>query len=172
IEEERRLLYVGVTRARQFLHMSWALSRSAGGRRHRRRSRFLYGLVPDEHPASLARIQARTSDAKDRARPRCRVCGGGLVGATALKLRRCDNCPADLDEELYLRLKDWRSDRAREQSVPAYVVFTDATLTAIAEQRPADVAALVAIPGIGAAKLARYGDEVIRLVRGLEAGRR
>jgi DNA helicase-2/ATP-dependent DNA helicase PcrA len=172
IEEERRLLYVGITRARRFVHLSWALSRSAGGGRHRRRSRFLYGLVPDEHPASLARIRARTSAAKEKVRPRCRVCGGPLLGATALKLRRCDTCPADLDEELFGRLKDWRSDRAKEQSVPAYVVFTDATLTAIAEQRPADAAALVAIPGIGAAKLERYGDEVIRLVRAADGARR
>jgi DNA helicase-2/ATP-dependent DNA helicase PcrA len=50
--------------------------------------------------------------------------------------------------------------------VPAYVVFTDATLTAIAEQRPADTAGLVAIPGIGAAKLDRYGADVLALVRG------
>jgi DNA helicase II / ATP-dependent DNA helicase PcrA len=177
IEEERRLLYVGVTRARRFLHLSWALSRSEGGRRHRRRSRFLYGLVPDEHPASLARIQGRAAASKDaanaankdRARPRCRVCGNVLTGTTALKLRRCDTCPSTLDEELLLRLKDWRSGRAKEQSVPAYVVFTDATLTAIAEQRPADVAALIAIPGIGAAKLERYGAEVIDLVRASEA---
>ncbi len=47
VEEERRLLYVGVTRARRWLSLSWALSRSAGGRRSRRRSRFLHGLVPD-----------------------------------------------------------------------------------------------------------------------------
>ena len=51
VEEERRLLYVGVTRARRWLSLSWALARSAGGRRSRRRSRFLHGLVPD-HPAS------------------------------------------------------------------------------------------------------------------------
>ena len=47
VEEERRLLYVGVTRARRWLSLSWALARSAGGRRSRRRSRFLHGLVPD-----------------------------------------------------------------------------------------------------------------------------
>lgn len=160
IEEERRLLYVGVTRARDYLHLSWSLTRSPGGRAHRRRSRFLHGLAPDEHPARAA------SGGRAIARPRCRVCGGVLNGAVALKLRRCDNCPADLDRELYTRLRDWRSDRAEEQSVPAFVVFTDATLTAIAEQRPADIAALVAIPGVGAAKLQRYGAEVIELVRG------
>jgi DNA helicase II / ATP-dependent DNA helicase PcrA len=49
LEEERRLLYVGVTRARRWLALSWALSRSAGGRRSRHRSSFLDGLVPQAH---------------------------------------------------------------------------------------------------------------------------
>ena len=49
LEEERRLLYVGVTRARRRLALSWALSRSAGGRRSRRRSSFLDGVVPQDH---------------------------------------------------------------------------------------------------------------------------
>ncbi len=52
----------------------------------------------------------------------------------------------------------------RSSSQPAYCVFTDATLTAIAEQRPGDVAALVRIPGIGQAKLDKYGEEVLALV--------
>jgi DNA helicase-2/ATP-dependent DNA helicase PcrA len=47
---------------------------------------------------------------------------------------------------------------------PAYCVFTDATLTAIAEQRPGSVAALVAIPGIGQTKLDKFGEEVLTLV--------
>jgi DNA helicase-2/ATP-dependent DNA helicase PcrA len=160
IEEERRLLYVGLTRARRRLALSWALSRSAGGRRHRRRSRFLYGLIPDEHPA------ARTPTGSGGARPRCRICGKPLVGVEALKLRRCADCPSDIDVELLDRLKAWRSATAKQAQVPAYVVFTDATLTAIAEQRPADPAALVAIPGIGARKLDRYGPDVISLVQG------
>jgi DNA helicase-2/ATP-dependent DNA helicase PcrA len=69
-----------------------------------------------------------------------------------------------VDIELLDRLKSWRSETAREQKVPTYVVFTDATLTAIAEHRPADVAALVDIPGIGAGKLDRYGPDVLALV--------
>lgn len=167
VEEERRLLYVGVTRARRFLHLSWSLARTAGGRRHRRRSRFLYGLVPDEHPISMARIGGGQGQVRARrARPRCRVCGGGLVGPLALKLRRCDTCPADVDDELLGRLMTWRAGRAQRQGVPTYTVFTDATLAAIAELRPADQAGLVAIPGIGASKLSRYGPEVLALVRG------
>ena len=82
----------------------------------------------------------------------------------ALKLRRCGDCPSDVDTELLDRLRSWRSDEARDQQVPAYVVFTDATLTAIAEHRPVDRAALVGIPGIGARKLDRYGAAVLALV--------
>ena len=69
-----------------------------------------------------------------------------------------------MDTELLDRLREWRSGEARDQQVPAYVVFTDATLTAIAEHRPADRAALVGIPGIGARKLDRYGSAVLSLI--------
>jgi DNA helicase-2/ATP-dependent DNA helicase PcrA len=157
IEEERRLLYVGVTRARRHLELSWALCRAAGGRR-RRRSRFLYGLIPDHHAA------ARVPTARGGGKPRCRICGSPLVGPEALALRRCADCPADVDVELLDRLRAWRSSTAKQQQVPPYVVFTDATLTAIAEHRPADPAALVRIPGIGARKLDRYGPDVLALV--------
>jgi DNA helicase-2/ATP-dependent DNA helicase PcrA len=158
IEEERRLLYVGVTRARRQLSLTWALSRSSGGRRNRRRSRFLYGLIPDDH------VAARTPGGKGASKARCRVCGSPLIGVDALKMRRCSGCPSDVDIELLDRLKSWRSATAKQQKVPTYVVFTDATLTAIAEHRPADVAALVDIPGIGAGKLDRYGPDVLALV--------
>ncbi|HEU5472559.1 MAG TPA: ATP-dependent DNA helicase UvrD2 [Actinophytocola sp.] len=159
IEEERRLLYVGVTRAREHLWLSWALSRSEGGKRRRRRSRFLYGLIPQDHPA------ARVAGARDGGSRRgCRVCGAPLTGTVGVKLGRCEDCPANLDEELLGRLREWRGERARLLKVPAYVVFTDATLTAIAEQRPTDEAGLVAISGIGAAKLDRFGAEVLALV--------
>jgi DNA helicase-2/ATP-dependent DNA helicase PcrA len=158
IEEERRLLYVGVTRARRVLALSWALSRAAGGRRHRQRSRFLHGLIPGAHPS--ARVPAGRGGAK----PTCRICGSPLGGAEAMTPRRCSGCPSGLDVELLDRLKSWRRDIASAQKVPMYVVFTDATLTAIAEHRPADIAALVAIPGIGAAKLERYGRDVLDMV--------
>ena len=159
IEEERRLLYVGITRARRQVLLSWALARQPGGARRRRRSRFLHGLVPEHHPASRIALGERGG-----AKPRCRVCGSPLIGVDALKLRRCGDCPSDVDTELLDRLRTWRSDEARDQQVPAYVVFTDATLTAIAEQRPSDRAALVGIPGIGARKLDRYGAAVLALV--------
>lgn len=163
VEEERRLLYVGVTRAREHLWLSWALARAAGGRKYRRRSRFLYGLVPEDHPA--ARVARREPLQQKKAKPTCRVCAATLVAAQAVKLGRCTSCPSDVDEELLVRLREWRAGRARELKVPAYVVFTDATLVAIAEQRPLDTAGLVAISGIGASKLDRFGDDVLGLVR-------
>ena len=159
IEEERRLLYVGITRARRRVLLSWALSRQPGGPRRRRRSRFLHGLIPDHHRASLVAAPVRGG-----AKPRCRICGSPLLGAEAMKLRRCGDCPSDIDLELLDRLKTWRSAEAGKQQVPAYVVFTDATLAAIAEHRPSDRAGLVGIPGIGARKLERYGGAVLELI--------
>jgi DNA helicase-2/ATP-dependent DNA helicase PcrA len=79
-------------------------------------------------------------------------------------LRRCESCAGDVDEDLLLKLKDWRLGAAKEQNVPAYIVFSDNTLIAIAELRPTDEAALIAIPGIGARKLEQYGPDVLELV--------
>lgn len=81
-------------------------------------------------------------------------------------LRRCTTCAGDVDEDLLLKLKAWRLEMAKEQKVPPYIVFSDNTLVAIAEMLPGDEAALIAIPGIGAAKLAQYGPDVLELIRG------
>src|SRR5215469_13788534 len=72
IEEERRLLYVGITRARERLHLSWSLARSAGGRRTRKPSRFLTELLPGRPVAGRAAKAGqnrRGSDAGDVAEP-------------------------------------------------------------------------------------------------------
>ncbi|MEU1205897.1 ATP-dependent DNA helicase UvrD2 [Nocardia sp. NPDC005825] len=173
LEEERRLLYVGVTRAREHLQLSWALARSAGGRKVRRRSRFLIGLVPDDSPAS--RIATHTTERPSgpkRVHPTCRICGRPLLNTQATMLGRCSRCPADVDPELLEALREWRKEKAEELSLPHFVVFSDTTLTAIAEQRPADDRALVAIPGIGAKKLQTYGADVLAVVRSKTAGQK
>ena len=64
------------------------------------------------------------------------------------------------------RLKNWRTEQAREQSVPAYVIFHDRTLAEIAAARPADMDDLGTISGIGAKKLERYGAALLELVQG------
>jgi DNA helicase-2/ATP-dependent DNA helicase PcrA len=68
------------------------------------------------------------------------------------------------DEGLYDRLKAWRLERARDDEVPAYVVFTDATLELIAEHKPTSEHALRAISGVGPSKIERYGEDVLALV--------
>lgn len=160
VEEERRLFYVGLTRARNDLMISWAASRNPGGRATRKATRFLDSLLPANHEA---RQTARSP--RERKVARCRVCNN-LLGTTADRKRgRCEDCPSNYDEELYEELRAWRTGQASEQKVPAYVIFTDATLQGIAESRPQDVAGLGRIPGIGKVKLDRYADEVLALLR-------
>jgi DNA helicase-2/ATP-dependent DNA helicase PcrA len=114
VEEERRLLYVGITRARKHLAITWT----------GKPSRFLRELAPDMSRNVVA----------------------GPV-------------PPGFDA-----LKAWRLERARADEVPAYVVFSNATLTEIAERRPRTLAELAAVSGVGPAKLERYGEEVLRVV--------
>jgi DNA helicase II / ATP-dependent DNA helicase PcrA len=167
LAEERRLLYVGVTRARQWLRVSWSLARAPGGRSSRSPSRFIDGVLITRGSGLDGGAAKAAGAGRQRIRgvPRCRVCGTPLSAASDRKIGRCGDCPSQVDEDLFQRLRAWRLERAQAQQVPAYVVFTDATLTAIAESRPGDQKALAAIPGVGRAKLDRYGTELLDMCR-------
>jgi ATP-dependent DNA helicase RecQ len=73
---------------------------------------------------------------------------------------------AEADREVFERLRAWRAETARAAAVPAYVVFGDATLAGIAQLRPATAEALLEVSGVGAAKLANYGEAVLAVVAG------
>mgnify|MGYP003337570005 FL=1 len=171
LEEERRLFYVACTRARNVLSLSWARTRS--GRAQREPSPFLAAAFgPDVVAADAVSsvVKGRGSSSKDRVRrrspARCRVCNMALVTGSESARGRCRNCPASYDEELLDRLKLWRKQEAAVREVPAYVVFSDATLENIATELPATDEELLAVPGIGSRKLEEFGSAVIALVAG------
>lgn len=162
VDEERRLLYVGITRARTRLVFSYARARSAGDRRRRQPCRFLRplgGPFFDDSGSVSVRGTRGTAPAS------CRGCGRALTTATERKLRHCAGCEVDVDLELFESLRAWRKQTAEAAAVPAFVVFTDATLTAVAMEHPTSEAALRRIPGIGQVKVERYGPALLEVVQ-------
>lgn len=119
VDEERRLFYVGLTRARRHLLVTWS----------GRPSRFL---------AEAGLLAARQGP-----------------GAAAAK-------PKLADTPEVAALKAWRLERARAEEVPAYVVFNDRTLAELVARAPRTLAELAEVPGIGPAKLERYGEDLLR----------
>src|SRR3954447_18458916 len=129
LAEERRLLYVGLTRARVHLALSWAERGETRGRESRRQpSRFLLDLRP--RPATGTRI---------------RELPGPRVAGPAPKPSRPGT---DNDDPAFLALREWRTGIARDEAMPPYVIAHDATLAAIAEARPRSLAALRRVKGM------------------------
>lgn len=141
--EERRLLYVGITRARRHLWLSWANRRTATTGREGRRSRspFLDGLLP-ARPRSVRVLPSAGSDGRPPA----------AVGGERSPLSHA--------------LRAWRTARAKADAVAPFIVFHDATIEAIAERRPRSIAELRRVPGVGPTKLDRYGEEILAVVVG------
>lgn len=157
VAEERRLLYVGVTRAREHLRISW----STGRGRDRGPSRFLARVAPT----------SRRSPRERRARPvvqtvatSCRVCGRALSTPGDRVLGRHEDCPSSYDADLVAALHTWRARVAAAAKLPAFCIFTDSTLLAIAEAEPRTADALAEISGVGPSKIKKYGDDVLALV--------
>jgi DNA helicase-2/ATP-dependent DNA helicase PcrA len=164
VDEERRLLYVGITRAREHLSLSWSSARTPGGRANRKPSRFLDGLRPDSVVTSSTRGAGAAPRRKAAAPSMCRACGSMLSTGAERKVGRCSQCPPSYEEQTFEALRQWRKDVALTADVPAFVVFTDATLTAIAEARPSSLEELSQLAGVGPSKLERYGQAVLTVL--------
>ena len=141
VAEERRLLYVGVTRARESLELSFARSRTPGGRGTRRRTRFLDGIWPDDGGAGRRRTAAPRASATRHA---------AVTGAH--------------DPVLLEALRRWRAQVATDVDRPAYTVLPDTALAGIAEVKPRTVPELARVKGIGPAKIDRFGATLLALV--------
>ncbi|GAB2575022.1 ATP-dependent DNA helicase UvrD2 [Microlunatus antarcticus] len=169
VTEERRLLYVGMTRAMSLLRVSWSRTRNGGGN-VRKPSRFLDPVLPASYKGSAANGVGSSSAArKGRGRGavlsvHCRSCGKGLNDAAERKLGRHTDCPSTFDEVTLDLLREWRRQEAASASLPAYCVFTDATLVAIAEARPRSDLDLFRVQGIGKLKVDKYGEQVLSVL--------
>jgi superfamily II DNA helicase RecQ len=120
------------------------------------------GRVPDPgHHRRGRRGAARAAPGDAAARPaeaaRRSLPAGGKAGAELAPL-------SPEQEALFEELRAWRGTTAKEQSVPAYVVFHDATLRAIAVAAPSSLAELAGISGVGESKLAKYGESILELL--------
>jgi DNA helicase-2/ATP-dependent DNA helicase PcrA len=156
--EEQRLLYVAITRAEDLLSCSWAEQRTFGTRSVSRMPSPWLDRI--ESPTDVRHLAPGvTAKRVAGERSRVRAGRGNQVGAIATKPL------VPPDDPLLVALKSWRTTTARAANVPAYVVFADATLEAVAHKRPTSRTALLALPGLGPVKAERYGDTLLALVK-------
>jgi DNA helicase II / ATP-dependent DNA helicase PcrA len=149
LAEERRLLYVGITRARVHLALSWAARRETRGREARRApSRFLLDLRPRSAASVSGERRVRDLGGPPAAPPRPR--------------------PGDDADPVFAALREWRTATARDAGMPAYVIAHDSTLAAIAEARPTTLAGLRRVKGMGPAKLEKYGDGILQALAAID----
>jgi DNA helicase-2/ATP-dependent DNA helicase PcrA len=166
ISEELRLLYVAVTRAERELHCSWSGQRTFGERvASRQPSQWLAsievaisamraGAEPLDWRAALAQARAVVDSANENA-------GRSKPGSKGRTRSRID----DDADPLLAALKSWRRTTSQAAAVPAYVIFSDATLIEIAKRRPRNEQSLLKVSGVGQVKASRWGDAVLQIVR-------
>jgi DNA helicase-2/ATP-dependent DNA helicase PcrA len=151
--EERRLLYVALSRAERELHVSWASTRDRGGTRASTRTASPY--LVDIEQALGHDVPATTGPETNRR------------GARAARERLTAAADAELapaDRQVFDELVAWRRDVSRAAGVPAFVVFDNKVLRSVATARPAGPAELLALSGIGPTKLERYGAAMLEIV--------
>ena len=182
-DEERRLLYVAMTRAGRELHCSWSRLRSFGGRPvPRQPSPWLDLICPGGDIGGGAgasgggaggRAGLDSADIESGVefwRERLRAQRQALAGPDRQAVKRPRGAKRDTprwpepDQEIIASLRSWRSQAARASGVPPYVILHDATISAVASLRPRNPDELVAVPGLGPVKASRYGSTLLAIV--------
>ena len=160
VEEERRVFHVALTRCSQSVTLVCDdPSSSFVGELSK-----LAPPAPTEPAAVASRGAGRNSsaDADKASGGAARLSG---IGSSSSPRKTKPQPPTDpRDAELFEALRTWRLERSRADALPAFVVFADAVLIALATQRPRNDAELLAVPGIGPAKLEAYGAEALAII--------
>ncbi|HUR78757.1 MAG TPA: ATP-dependent DNA helicase UvrD2 [Acidimicrobiales bacterium] len=160
--EERRLLYVALTRAREVLRCTWAERRTFGSKAVPR-SASPY-LAPIEMTIEMLSRGVAPSDLRAKiAAERDRL--ASLSAARAARTQAASRVAgANADPDVLSALKAWRSQTARSAGMPAYVIFHDTTLAALAEAMPTTERQMLTVPGVGPVKVERYGADLLRVI--------
>ena len=122
-------------------------------------------LALTEASGEVLRGQRTVTLRRDMPQPRgARGASRGAATAATAASAKVEVALSPAQEAVFERLRAWRGATAKEQGVPAYVVFHDATLRAIAVAEPSSLAELAGINGVGESKLAKYGEPILELL--------
>ncbi len=161
LAEEQRLAYVGVTRARRVLRVSWTQPSSSASRISR------YFLQPASGQVTLVRaVPVAAATTQGFAELKCSDCQRSLVTGTEVKLGRHLNCHSSVDQDVKTRLLRWRKQTAQAEQIPEFVLLTDATVQALSERPPRTEAELIQMGIVGLRTLTSYGSQIMEAVTG------
>ncbi len=171
ILEELRLFYVAVTRAKNKLSITWSKSRDFDGK-ERIISRFInHSKQINENVADTTNyLIKKVTKQTERDLIKCKLCKKPLVSGAEVILKRCKNCPGIIPPEYLEAAFEWRKEMAVQESIPEFLVFSDATLEAFTEYiyEAKIEEEFLLIPGVDVEKYNKYFDDLSTILAQVE----